>query len=174
MFNCITFTTLLPIEDLELTVDYFYHKKGMRTCLTQICREGLAIERPEWKPDPKEIKESVSIRDSINYPNSNISMSTMDTNKFYCGGAICVTIDGDVTPCSVIRKGFGNVINKSLKDILEENANELLYMELRNNKNLPNSCKSCNNNTVCWGCRASAYYEMGNIMAEDPNCSFGK
>ncbi|UCE75122.1 MAG: radical SAM protein [Methanomassiliicoccales archaeon] len=173
MFNCITFTKILANEDIGQTIRFFYEKKGMRTCLTQMCRVGSALEHPEWIPTNEEIKEAVSIRDSINYPGSLKSMSTMDANKFYCGGAICVTIDGDVTPCSVIRKGFGNVHNLALETIIEKNKAALLYTELRDPKNLPGNCRTCKNNDVCWGCRATAYYEAGDILAKDPKCMLG-
>jgi radical SAM protein with 4Fe4S-binding SPASM domain len=172
MFNCITFSKILAKEDIKRTISFFFEKKGMRTCLTQMCRVGSALKHPEWIPTLEEIKEAVKIRDSINYPDSSVSMSTMDANKFYCGGAICVTIDGDVTPCSVIRKGFGNVHVESLKNIIEKNKDALLYTELRNAKNLRGNCGTCKNNSICWGCRASAYYEAGDILAEDPKCTY--
>jgi radical SAM protein with 4Fe4S-binding SPASM domain len=174
MFNCITFTKILAGEDIKKTIDFFYSEKGIRTCLTQMCKVGSALEHPEWIPSPKEIVESVILRDSINYKNSNLSMSTMDTNKFYCGGTICITIDGDVTPCSVIRKGFGNVNERSLQEIIHKNGRSLLYTELKDEKNLPGTCGTCKNNSVCWGCRANAYYEKGDILARDPNCSLGR
>jgi len=107
MINCITFTKPLAGEDVRRTTDYFFKTKGMRTCLTQMCRTGLALDHPEWIPSIRDIKDACGNRDTVNYSNSKLSMSTMDANKFYCGGIICVTIDGDVTPCSVIRKGFG-------------------------------------------------------------------
>jgi radical SAM protein with 4Fe4S-binding SPASM domain len=174
IFNCITFTKILAGKDIGKTIDFFYKEKGLRTCLTQMCKVGSALEHSEWLPNPKEIAESVMLRDSINYPDSMVSIGTMDTNKFYCGGMICVAIDGDVTPCSVIRKGFGNVHKTSLEEILKENANDLLFTNLRDEKNLPQGCNSCNNSSLCWGCRASAYYENGNIMAKDPNCYLGR
>jgi radical SAM protein with 4Fe4S-binding SPASM domain len=173
IFNCITFVKLLAGEDVKNTIRFFFEKKGVRTCLTQMCKAGSALEHPEWAPTLREIKEAVAVRDSINYPDSDTSLSTMDANKFYCGGTICVTIGGDVTPCSVIRKGFGNVHEKPLKSIIENNKNLLLYTELRNTKNLPGNCATCKNNSVCWGCRASAYYETGNILAKDPKCMLG-
>ncbi len=174
MFNCITFVKPLAGEEVKQTIRFFYEKKGMRTCLTQMCKVGSAFKHSEWIPSLDEIREAVKIRDSINYPGSSVSMSTMDANKFYCGGAICVTIDGDVTPCSVIRKGLGNVHSEPLENIIEKNKDELLCTELKNVKNLPGNCGTCKNNGICWGCRASAYYENGDILAEDPKCSFGQ
>lgn len=169
MINCITFTKLVA-NDVEKTIKYFFEKKGMRTCLTQLCTEGEAIKYPEWIPDQKDIQNACEGRDRINYPNSSLSMCTMDVNKFYCGGMICVTIDGDVTPCSVIRKSFGNIHDLSLEEIVNEHKKELLFMHLRNHENLSEMCSSCENNSICWGCRAAAYYGEGDTCGIDPNC----
>ncbi len=168
MINCITFTKLVA-EDAKNTIKYFFEEKGMRTCLTQICKVGLAKDLHTWVPTLSEIKDVCEFRDEINYSNSK-SFASMDTNKFYCGGMICVTIDGYVTPCSVIRKGFGNIHDSSLEKIVEKNRDELLLTHLREKENLPEKCKICKNNSVCWGCRATAYYDSGNILAEDPRC----
>lgn len=169
MINCITFNKLVA-NDVEKTIKYFFEKKGMRTCLTQMCLEGLAKEHHEWVPNLKEIKKACEARNKINYTNSKESMGPMDVNKFYCGGMICVTIDGDVTPCSVIRKSFGNIHDLSLEQIVKKHKKELLFMHLRNPKNLPDMCSSCENNSICWGCRAAAYYGEGDICGIDPNC----
>jgi radical SAM protein with 4Fe4S-binding SPASM domain len=169
MINCITFNKLVA-NDVEKTISYFYKKKGMRTCLTQMCPTGLAESHPEWIPTQKEIKQACEIRDTINYPDTKISMATMDTNKYYCGGIICITIDGDVTPCSVIRQGVGNIHKQPLTQIITKHRNTLLFTHLRNQNNLPKNCTSCENNSVCWGCRATAYYNTGNSCDMDPNC----
>jgi len=170
MINCITFTKPLAGEDVRKTTEYFFNTKGMRTCLTQMCRTGLALDHPEWIPEIYDIKEACGNRDAINYSNSGLSMSTMDTNKFYCGGIICVTIDGDVTPCSVIRKGFGNINVSTLENIVEKYRDELLFAQIRNPDNMKGHCRICENNSVCWGCRAMAYYEAGDMLAHDPMC----
>jgi radical SAM protein with 4Fe4S-binding SPASM domain len=169
MINCITFTKLIS-KDVKNTMKYFFEKKGMRTCLTQMCLEGFAKKHLNWIPDLKEIKQACEARDKINYPESDVSMGPMDANKFYCGGIICVTIDGDVTPCSVIRKSFGNIHDLPLEKIIDQYKKELLFMHLRNHKNLPSKCSSCKNNSICWGCRAAAYYSSGDICGIDPNC----
>jgi radical SAM protein with 4Fe4S-binding SPASM domain len=170
VINCITFNNLLAGDDVKRTIDYFFNEKGIKTCLTQMCDTGLAKQHPEWMPTMNNVKNACEVRDRINYPGSDVSICSMDTSKFYCGGIVCVTVDGDVTPCSVIREGFGNIYNESLKDIVEEYKNELLLTHLRKTENLPGSCKTCDNNSVCWGCRANAYYEKGDAHAEDPNC----
>lgn len=170
MINCITFTNAVAGADVEKTIKYFFEEKGLRTCLTQMCDAGLASQHREWTPNMNEIEAACEARDKVNYPDSNYSIGTMDTNKFYCGGIICVTVDGDVTPCSVIRSGFGNIHQSSLPEIIEKNKDELLMTHLRNPDNLPGDCRSCEHNSVCWGCRATAYYEGGDSMAMDPKC----
>ena len=169
MINCITFTKPL-VEDVENTILYFFKEKGMRTCLTQMCTEGLAKDKKYLLPTMEDIQKACLIRDRINYPNSKVSISTMDVNKYYCGGIVCVTASGDVTPCSVIRKGFGNIHVSPLEQIIKENQKELLFLHLRKKENLPEDCSSCENNSVCWGCRAIAYTKSGNICEKDPNC----
>lgn len=170
MINCITFTKLVAGDDVKQTIRYFFDNFGIRTCLTQMCKTGLAQEHDEWIPLIQDIKEACEVRDEVNYATSRLSMSTMDANKFYCGGVICVTIDGDLTPCSVIRKGYGNIYNTSFEQAVEQYKDDLLLINLRDPVNLPGYCSICKNNSVCWGCRATAFYEKGDIMAEDPRC----
>lgn len=169
MINCITFTKPV-IEDIQHTIQYFYEKWGMRTCLTQMCLTGLATDHREWAPSLDEIRKACEIRDRINYPTSSYSFSSMDTNKFYCGNMICVTVTGDVTPCSVIRKSVDNIHDTSLEEIVENHRDELLWVHLRNPKNLPGYCSHCEHNEVCWGCRAAAFYDHGNSFGIDPKC----
>jgi radical SAM protein with 4Fe4S-binding SPASM domain len=170
MINCITFTKLVAGDDVKQTTRYFFDNFGIRTCLTQMCKTGLAREHDEWIPLIQDIKEACEVRDEVNYANSRLSMSTMDANKFYCGGVICVTIDGDLTPCSVIRKGYGNIYDTSFEQAVQQYKDDLLLTDLRDPVNLPGHCSVCKNNSVCWGCRATAFYENGDILAGDPRC----
>jgi radical SAM protein with 4Fe4S-binding SPASM domain len=170
IINCITFTRPLAGTDVEQTIRYF-SGMGIRTCLTQICMAGLGADHPEWIPSPDEIRHACEVRDRINYPRSALSMSTMDVNKFYCGGAVCVTVEGDVTPCSVIRKGFGNIHEAPFRTVVGRHREELLFAPLREG-HLPGGCSTCKNQAVCWGCRATAFYTFGDMMGEDPNCPY--
>ena len=169
MINCITFTKPVA-QDVERTIRYFYETFGMRTCLTQMCLAGLATDHREWVPSLEEIRNACEIRDRINYPTSRCSFSSMDTNKYYCGNMICVTVDGDVTPCSVIRKSVGNIHRTPLEQIVADHRDELLWVHLRTPVNLPGYCSRCENNEVCWGCRAAAFYECGDASGVDPKC----
>jgi radical SAM protein with 4Fe4S-binding SPASM domain len=169
MYNCITFTKPVA-QDVEKTIKFFYDTYGIRTCLTQMCLAGLATEHKNWVPSLEEIRAACEIRDKINYPGSPHSFSSMDTNKYYCGNMICVTVEGDVTPCSVIRKSVGNIHRTPLEQIISDHRDELLWLKLRKPESLPGHCASCENSEVCWGCRAAAYYDSGDACGVDPKC----
>lgn len=170
LVNCITFTRPLAGEDVMKTIRHFCEEVGTAICLTQICTVGRACRHPEWVPTAGEVQDACRARDAICYPGSPCSFGTMDVNKFYCGSVICVTVDGDVTPCSVIRKGFGNIREQSLSRIVEEHRSELLFSGMRQQGPDSSSCTRCEQNAVCWGCRATAYYETGDLLGPDPKC----
>ena len=50
------------------------------------------------------------------------------------------------------------------------NKRRLLFLDFRDPSNLPGNCGSCSNNSFCFGCRSSAYYYEGDILAADPKC----
>jgi len=170
LVNCITFTRPLAGDDLARTMRYFCEEVGITICLTQMCTVGKACRRPEWVPTPGEIREACQARDAICYPGSSHSFGTMDVNKFYCGSVVCVTVDGDVTPCSVIREGFGNIRNQPLRKIVEDHRRELLFSGMRGPGPNSSPCTLCEQSAVCWGCRAMAYYETGDLCGPDPKC----
>ncbi len=167
MLNCITFTRPLAGNDVVETMRYF-QERGIRTCLTQLSPAGSALDHPEWIPTPSQISEACAARDRLNYPGSTIgSIGPMDVNKFYCRGIVCVTVDGDVTPCSVIRKGFGNIHSRSLGEILRDHCDPLLFLGLSTGDP---DCRGCPDERLCWGCRAAAYYATGDLLGKDPCC----
>jgi radical SAM protein with 4Fe4S-binding SPASM domain len=170
LVNCITFTRPLAGSDLERTMRHFSEDLGMAICLTQLCTVGEACRHPEWVPTLDEIRDACLARDAICYPESALSFGTMDVNKFYCGSVVCVTVNGDVTPCSVIREGFGNIKNRSLRAIVEDHRDELLFSQMKQPGSNPSPCTWCEQSAVCWGCRAMAYYETGDACGPDPKC----
>jgi len=170
MFNCITLTRPVAGDDLERTIRFFFEEKGMRTCMTQLCRVGGAVRHEAWIPGMDEVQSACEARDRINYPGSSLSMSTMDVSKAYCGSVICITAGGDVTPCSVIRAGSGNIYDEPLEAIVERHRDRLLFSGMRSPHPGSGRCTGCEHGEVCWGCRAAAYYAYGDMLADDPAC----
>jgi radical SAM protein with 4Fe4S-binding SPASM domain len=62
------------------------------------------------------------------------------------------------------------VNDQKLEVLIEKNKRRLLFLDFRNPSNLPGNCSKCENNSFCFGCRSSAYYYEGDILASDPKC----
>lgn len=170
MVNCITYTTPLANGDARGMISYFQEKFGIKTCLTLFNPAIHRNSNKSWEPSLSQIKDAYTHRDWVNYPDDP-SCGPMDVSKFYCGTVICVTSEGWLTPCSVIRtEEFGNVNQFSLEDIIEKKKQRLLFLDFRDPSKLPGNCGKCVNNSSCFGCRSSAYYYAGDILAADPKC----
>jgi MoaA/NifB/PqqE/SkfB family radical SAM enzyme len=122
MINCITFTAQQSPEDAIRTMRWWFEEKGLRTCLTMFNPAGKGAEWRALEPDLAEIQQVYIERDRINYDNDNISIAAMDTDKYYCGTMATVTFTGDVTPCSVIREGVGNIRATPFSEIIAKHG----------------------------------------------------
>jgi radical SAM protein with 4Fe4S-binding SPASM domain len=171
IWNCITLTKPVAVGDVYDTMAWFWKEKKIRTVLTLYNPVVSSDSRDDLIPSNGLIQKAYQGRDEIMY-GEDMSFSTMDVNKFYCGSMICITNKGDYTPCSVIRtEEFGNHKNLSLIKLLEENPGDILMKKLRNPDDLPEPCSKCDQNEICFGCRSSAYYYSGDMFGCDPKCS---
>jgi len=174
LINCITYTALQGPEDAIQTMNWFFDEMGMRTCLTLFNPSGSGAQLRDLVPDPDSIRTVFRARDNINFGGDSVTISAMDTDKYYCGTMATVTFTGDVTPCSVIRQGVDNIRNRPFRDILSRHMDTLIHGELHETCNLPSPCEGCENNPHCWGCRASAFNYNGDANGIDPKCLFIK
>ncbi len=84
------------------------------------------------------------------------------------GSSVHIEVDGNVYPCAGIPVSLGNVKEQSLSEIWNDSE---LAMQLRDYKsNLTGSCKSCEEKTICCGCRAVAYATTGDMFGPDTLC----
>jgi radical SAM protein with 4Fe4S-binding SPASM domain len=58
---------------------------------------------------------------------------------------------------------------QSFSDIWEKSS---VFAERRDTSNLTGKCGCCEYKKVCEGCRARAYAETGNYLAEEPYCNY--
>lgn len=84
-------------------------------------------------------------------------------------GILFVSSRGEVFPCGYLPLACGNVREAPLKKIWEE-ADAL--RQLRDPDALRGKCGICGYKKICSGCRARAFEEHGDFLAEEPNCSF--
>jgi radical SAM protein with 4Fe4S-binding SPASM domain len=74
-----------------------------------------------------------------------------------------------MTPCPFIEESIGNLKTSSFKELWD---NAPLMIQLRDRKQLEGKCGTCEFSSMCSGCRARAFAESGNYMAEDPSCDY--
>ncbi len=81
--------------------------------------------------------------------------------------ALTIMPDGTVYPCRRLPISIGNILTDGLFKIWY--SSEVLW-RIRNPNNLGGKCRDCDLLPKCRGCRAAAYFETGDFMAEDPQC----
>jgi len=103
------------------------------------------------------------------------SYDAEELERRICGGctagiaAVCISYDGEVYPCPKLEVSCGNVRRQPLERIWMESA---VLNEMRR-RSVKGRCMSCRLRNLCGGCRAAAYAEKGDYLAEDPAC-FGR
>ena len=171
LWNCITLTKPVATNDVYDTMAWFWKQKKIRSVLTLYNPVSSSDPRDSLVPTDEMIQKAYQGRDELMY-GDELSFSTMDVSKYYCGAMICITNDGYYTPCSVIRtKDFGRHQDMDLIQLLGQNPGDILMMKLRDKSNLPEPCKDCDQNEICFGCRSSAFYYSGDMFGCDPKCS---
>lgn len=97
------------------------------------------------------------------------NMSAM-TKGCLAGQAICfVSHTGEVFPCGYLPLSSGNVKRTPLPTIWRDSA---IFANLRDDSTLEGKCGECEFKKVCMGCRARAYAEAYDYLAEEPNCEY--
>jgi radical SAM protein with 4Fe4S-binding SPASM domain len=102
-------------------------------------------------------------------PGGGADMSAM-TKGCLAGQAVCfVSHTGEVFPCGYLPISSGNVTQKSLPSIWRESS---IFANLRDDTKIEGKCGVCEYKKVCMGCRARAYAQTHDYLAEEPNCGF--
>jgi len=78
--------------------------------------------------------------------------------------------DGSVRPCPYIPYSVGNVMKKSLKDLWRKLKKDKFLQRLCDTNHIKGRCRKCLFKEVCIGCRARAYWMLGDYFAEDSVC----
>jgi len=86
-----------------------------------------------------------------------------------CGVQYCrITPEGKVTPCPYMPVEAGDLTRLSFGEIWRGSR---VFRELRTG-DLGGRCGRCEYRAVCGGCRARAFAERGDWLAEDPDCAY--
>ncbi|MEM4047377.1 MAG: radical SAM protein, partial [Metallosphaera sp.] len=84
-------------------------------------------------------------------------------------GYAFISYDGTVYPCGFLPTPAGNVRIRRFSEIYETSP---IFRSLRNPSSLGGKCGICEYRSVCGGCRARAFSLTGDLMDEDPFCSY--
>ncbi|MFN2420937.1 MAG: SPASM domain-containing protein, partial [Gemmatimonadota bacterium] len=86
-----------------------------------------------------------------------------------CGVQYCrITPEGKLTPCPYLPEVAGDLRRSSFREIWEGSE---VFSRLRSG-GLGGRCGRCEYRQVCGGCRARAFAESGDLLAEDPACGY--
>ncbi|MBI5399668.1 radical SAM protein [Candidatus Saganbacteria bacterium] len=86
------------------------------------------------------------------------------------GTEVCfVSYKGDVYPCGYLPVSSGNIRKLNFKEIWDSSP---IFADLRETANLKGKCGCCEYRNICEGCRARAYAETNDYLAEEPYCIY--
>jgi radical SAM protein with 4Fe4S-binding SPASM domain len=101
----------------------------------------------------------------------NVTVPQNPSIGCWCGTWLALSAEGDVSPCAILLDDVvcGNVREQTFQEIIDTNP---LFQRILDREQLQGKCGRCRYKFTCGGCRAMAYYEHGDVMAEDPTCFF--
>jgi radical SAM protein with 4Fe4S-binding SPASM domain len=102
---------------------------------------------------------------------SNVTVPQNPSIGCWCGTWLGLSAEGDVAPCGILIDDVscGNVRDMTFQEIIDSSP---VFQRVLDRSQLEGKCGRCRYKYTCGGCRAMAYYEHGDIMAEDPTCFF--
>ncbi len=114
---------------------------------------------------------SPELHDEISSGISNVTVPQNPSIGCWCGTWLAVNAEGDVSPCGILLDDVncGNVREKTFQQIIDDSG---VFQKILDRTHLKGKCGRCRYQFTCGGCRAMAFYESGDIMAEDPTCFF--
>lgn len=84
-------------------------------------------------------------------------------------GFVFISLRGEVCPSGYLPVVAGNVREQSLVDIYRQSP---LFQSLRPPSQLKGRCGACEYRSICGGSRSRAYAVSGDVLAEEPYCSY--
>jgi len=150
---------MLPAEQYEDVLSWFYEQSRV------VPLEIKATCAPHYyriiRQKAKERGERVTFQSH--------GMAAMTKGCLAGTGVFFISHQGKVQPCGYLPVQAGDLRKESVADVWN---NSQVFKTLRDPSKLEGKCGICEYQNVCSGCRARAYYEKGNYMAEEPYCIY--
>ena len=114
---------------------------------------------------------SPEVHDRFSKGARNVTVPQNPPIGCWCGTWLALSAEGDVSPCAILLDDVvcGNVREKTFQEIIDTSPT---FQKILDRNQLQGKCGRCRYKFTCGGCRAMAYYEHGDVMAEDPTCFF--
>lgn len=84
-------------------------------------------------------------------------------------GIAFVSHTGEVFPCGYLPVSSGNITQRRFAEIWQDSV---IFQGLREPDALGGKCGACDYKRICSGCRARAYAQTGDWLAEEPCCAY--
>jgi radical SAM protein with 4Fe4S-binding SPASM domain len=114
---------------------------------------------------------SPELHEKYSQGKKNVTVPQGPSIGCWCGTWLALTAEGDVSPCGILldEVSCGNVREKTFEQIIDDSLD---FQRVLDREQLQGKCGRCRYKFTCGGCRAMAWFEHGDIMAEDPTCFF--
>jgi radical SAM protein with 4Fe4S-binding SPASM domain len=170
-------SVMLSGEEYEQTLNWVYQRslEGKMhvkpTCAPhyfRLIRQGGRSKHQNQDARPHQHSHAASNPHGTgSHPHSEMAAMTKGC---LAGQSICfISHTGEVFPCGYLPISSGNVKDIPLSDIWRDST---IFASLRDDSQLDGKCGLCEFKKVCMGCRARAYAETGDFLAEEPSCTF--
>jgi len=170
-------SAMLPADEYERVLHWFYDRSKdvsidlKATCAPHYFRvraQRIIAERQHGDRSTPFVAHGTRLKAAPD-PAGGRPLSSM-TRGCLAGTAVCfVSNQGEVFPCGYLPVSAGSVRQQPFREIWQDAE---VFQDLRNPDGLQGKCGICRYHAICAGCRARAYAESGNYMAEEPYCNY--
>ncbi len=150
---------MLPADKYEELLNLFY----------DLSKEAVIQTKATCSPHYFRIMRERAKEEGVKITPKTHGMAAM-TKGCLAGTGVCfVSHKGEVFPCGYLPVEAGHIKKQKFVDIWKDSP---VFEKLRQPDLLGGKCGECEYKKVCEGCRARAFYETGDYMAEEPYCIY--
>jgi heme b synthase len=150
---------MLPAQKYEESLNLFY----------DLSKNAKIQTKATCAPHYFRIMRQRAKQEGITVSPKTHGMAAM-TKGCLAGTGVCfVSHKGEVFPCGYLPVNAGNVKTQRFAEIWDDSE---VFKNLRDTDLLEGKCGICEYKKVCEGCRARAFYQSGNYLAEEPYCIY--
>jgi heme b synthase len=168
---------MLPADEYERVLHWFYDRSKdvtidlKATCAPHYFRvraQRIVEERRQGDRSTPFVAHGTRLHAAPD-PAGGRPLSSM-TRGCLAGTAVCfVSNAGDIYPCGYLPVSAGNIRQERFADIWAKSS---VFEQLRDPSTLTGKCGICKYEGICGGCRARAFSDHGDYLAEEPFCTY--